>query len=416
MRLVAVPFASRIHGEEYYRSVLEELSGVLRGLGVEVLPVVTDVDEARRAAESLGRGVRVPILLMLTGGTSRLARRFMASGDIKRAVVLAHDEHNSLASAISVRARLDIEGRPTTVYLCRRGVCGDAARDAVRIARAVSMLVGSRVGVVGREERDDEAMEFEMFADAEVVPVGFDELEGYTKAPSSDEVSRVVDELSTVLGVDRSPVLEEIARLYLGLRRLVKDRALDHVTIDCFPYILRKGYTPCIALAMLNRDGIVAGCEADLQALSLMVLARGLTGVSGWIANPSGFEDDALVLAHCTAALDVASAPRAVPHFETGRPYGIAARLSAGVYTVASLSYDYTVMAVARARLVRSGMLSENRCRTQAVLRIEGAEPARLLDEAPANHHVVMRGDVREQLRRVARLLSLELLDYSSSE
>ncbi|WP_243681025.1 hypothetical protein [Vulcanisaeta souniana] len=98
----------------------------------------------------------------------------------------------------------------------------------------------------------------------------------------------------------------------------------DALAINCFPYLVKHRVTPCLALARLNEEGgLIAACEADLRALFSMIIARELTGYSGWIANTNRIEGSRVTMAHCTIALNMVSNARAVTHFESGFSYGL---------------------------------------------------------------------------------------------
>ncbi|MEM3944439.1 MAG: hypothetical protein QXO02_08810, partial [Thermofilaceae archaeon] len=74
-KVTLIPIASRLHGEGYYSKLLAELRAAIGG-GFEEVDVVTSVEEARRAGSSAAGSL--PILLFLTGGTSKLAQEFVS--------------------------------------------------------------------------------------------------------------------------------------------------------------------------------------------------------------------------------------------------------------------------------------------------------------------------------------------------
>lgn len=76
-------------------------------------------------------------------------------------------------------------------------------------------------------------------------------------------------------------------RLYRPIKRICKEEKLSAVTVSCFKLIERTGTTGCLALAMLNDEGIIAGCEGDLQSVFTLLVAKALTGKVGFMANPS---------------------------------------------------------------------------------------------------------------------------------
>jgi L-fucose isomerase-like protein len=102
---------------------------------------------------------------------------------------------------------------------------------------------------------------------------------------SSDRVSEAVKEIEESISFEASKqAFEKVARLYIALDEIAK-KGYDAVAIDCFPFILKHGVTPCIPLAMLNKKGVVVACEAGIPVAFGMMIAKALTGRSGWIAN-----------------------------------------------------------------------------------------------------------------------------------
>ena len=53
-------------------------------------------------------------------------------------------------------------------------------------------------------------------------------------------------------------------RLYRAIKRIVEEEKLSALTLSCFKLIEQTGTTGCLALSLLNDDGIIAGCEGDL--------------------------------------------------------------------------------------------------------------------------------------------------------
>lgn len=93
-------------------------------------------------------------------------------------------------------------------------------------------------------------------------------------------------------------------RLYQAVKIICEKKKLDAVTLSCFSLIEKLGTTGCLALALLNDEGIPAGCEGDLQSIFTLLIAKTLTGQAGFMANPAFINDDLneIVMAHCTIA------------------------------------------------------------------------------------------------------------------
>ncbi len=412
-RIVLIPFASPLHGREYYAGLIDIVKKMLEGHDVLVAEVVESVD---RAAE-VGKKYRdaFPIALALTGGTSRMIRRFVEAGAHERLVILAHGEHNSLPSAISARAKLEAQGMYVWLYHCTElhdPECKFVIDEMMRVSYAVANILEAKLALVGLEEKGDEVSEFETRFGGEVDVISMEEFRSLVSSVSDSEVNTFVDEVSRRLGLAPTDEnLKKVGRVYAGLKKLFIDRKLMGIGIECFRYIVEEGVAPCIALAKLNEEGFVTACEADIQSLFLMLLSYYLTGSSGWMANASMFRGKKAWFAHCTASLGLLKEPKAISHFETGKPYAVTGELKHNVFTIASVSSDFSLLVTGLAKVEISGLLSMAMCRTCALVEL-GFDAEKLPLVAPANHHVFIPGDVRKELRVISELLGIDYADY----
>lgn len=125
-------------------------------------------------------------------------------------------------------------------------------------------------------------------------------------------------------------------RLYRAIKRICKEEKLSAVTVSCFKLIERTGTTGCLALAMLNDEGIIAGCEGDLQSVFTLLVAKALTGKVGFMANPSmiNARNNEIILAHCTIGMKQTERYIIRNHFETESGIGIQGLLPEGDVTI----------------------------------------------------------------------------------
>ncbi len=91
-------------------------------------------------------------------------------------------------------------------------------------------------------------------------------------------------------------------RLYRAIKKVCEEEKLEALTLSCFKLIEQIDTTGCLALSLLNDDGIMAGCEGDLQSIFTLLVVKSLTGKDGFMANPSmiNTRTNELILAHCT--------------------------------------------------------------------------------------------------------------------
>ena len=114
-------------------------------------------------------------------------------------------------------------------------------------------------------------------------------------------------------------------RLYRAIKKVCQEENLEALTLSCFKLIEQIDTTGCVALSLLNDDGIIAGCEGDLQSVFTLLAVKALTGKDGFMANPSMINSrtNELILAHCTVGLKQTERYIIRNHFETEKelPY-----------------------------------------------------------------------------------------------
>ena len=227
--------------------------------------------------------------------------------------------------------------------------------------------------------------------------IGLEHLTEYYRQVSDDEVG---DECAGLAGnalACREGNPEEILkamRLYHAIKRIVQEERLDAVTLSCFRLADKLSVTGCLAMALLNDNGITAGCEGDLQAVFTMYVARLLTQKASFMANPAFINHGKreIVLSHCTVGLKQCDHFIIRNHFETEKGISIQGILPYG---------DITLMRCGGKCLddyyLTTAMLTENcnylnLCRTQVRLKLDTPTDY-FLKNPIGNHHVVIQGN-----------------------
>lgn len=390
MRLIAVPLASKIHGKEHYEKILREFRSALEESGIDVLEAL-DGDLSDEIVEKVKEAI--PIVIVLTGGTSDLAMKLLERGEAKRAILLSHSKHNSLASAISIKSRA--KGIAIKNYF-------EAVDRAVKIGKALKELLGIKVGAISN---GIDARRFEEVLNAKVLRFDYETLD-----TSGMNVDEALYSISKRIEIPENDAARKAIEIYLAMKKLAIENQLKALTIDCFPYLIRHGITPCIAVSLLNDDGIITACEADLRSLMLMLMARAL-GRTPWMANIASVNGKRLTIAHCTIATKLGVNCKLSLHFESGLPYSLTCRLKEGEYTLTGINRDCSLMAALKVKLIDSGLINEEMCRTQALLEAD-VDLSDFPNMALGNHHVLIPGDVAKDLKDLAELLSIKFVDY----
>ena len=194
--------------------------------------------------------------------------------------------------------------------------------------------------------------------------------------------------------------MPNVKKIYEALKVLVEKYQLQGFTLRCFDLLTTIHDTGCMALARLNAEGIVAGCEGDVPALLSMTIAQALLGVSGFQANPARIdvETGEMLLAHCTIPLNMVERYELLSHFESGIGVGIRGYMKEGPVTVFKVSGDLSRHFAEEGTLI-ANQAAPGLCRTQLVINLADAQRADYFLQNPiGNHHIVVAGHHKQLL------------------
>ncbi len=402
-RFVYSVFASGLHDAASVDQLTRPVRSVLDQLGGRLAAGVAGDD--------------APVLYVIaTGGTERsvldaIAERRVSHGD-EVVTLVAHRAHNSLPAALETLAALHQHGGRGRIVF----VSGDADADAPRLdeavgdAEAIRRFRSTRLGVVGGPSSWLVASS----PTAEVVrrrwgpelvtvePTRMIELTRIPVVPTgvlAERFTKVADPTRTT--VDDKAVGDAMG-VRSALGDVLDDHALDAVTVRCFDLLGDPGTSGCLALASLNDDGIVAGCEGDVPSTLAMLLVRHLLDQPSWMANPANvdLDENQLVLAHCTVAPSMLDGFALDTHFESGKGVGISGHFASQPVTLLRLGgNDLDECWIVEGDIVDTGD-DPDLCRTQVTVALSSGHVRELLERPLGNHIVLASGHHGERLRR----------------
>lgn len=187
----------------------------------------------------------------------------------------------------------------------------DCAMQMYRYARAtaaVGRLRGLRVAMLGRRTPGmtpiafDEIEIMRLFGTT-VTTIGMDEFDATLDSIPETEIVQVWERVNAEAEVNQSTRESGLAatRVYLGIKRLVSEYGFGAVTVGSYPQC--QG-TACLAISLLNDEGIVAGCEGDMNATIAMYLLSLLTDAPVHFGEILDMDkaDNTIISSHCGAA------------------------------------------------------------------------------------------------------------------
>ena len=193
-------------------------------------------------------------------------------------------------------------------------------------------------------------------------------------------------------------------KIYLAINQICQENNCTCATVRCFSIIEKLKATGCLALALLNDEGIDAACEGDLQSLLSMILVRRITGMPSFMANPSAMSKDnhTTTFAHCTVPTTMCRRYGFRSHFESQCGLAVAGEFSPSeVYTIFKWGGEKLDRFFVEEAISVVAPSNENLCRSQLTLNFYN--PEYMLNNPIGNHHIIVKGAFADKLRTVLK-------------
>ena len=393
MTINLITFASLLHKQSSIRSSHEAILSELEKYFTVRFVNYEDIDKLSNDD--------FKIIFIATGGVERLVIQHFESLP-RPAVILADGMQNSLAAALEVSSWLRNRGMKSEILHGELTSIIKRVHILYNNFQAQRSLFGVRIGVIGTPSSWLVASNVDYLLakrrwGVEYIDIPLERVYKVYDRITDNEVGASCAAVASQALACREGTPEDMLkamRLYRAIKRVCKEEKLSAVTLSCFKMIEQTGTTGCLALAMLNDEGILAGCEGDLQSIFTLLAAKALTGKVGFMANPSmiNTRTNELILAHCTIGLKQTEKYIIRNHFETESGIGIQGLLPTGDVTIVKCGGECL-----DEYYLSTGTLTENTnfinmCRTQ--VRIKMNTPAEYFLKNPlGNHHILIQGN-----------------------
>ena len=364
----------------------EFLGNLSKALGEKV--VCAEMDEVR--AQPL------PVYFIASGGAEPgFAASYQQTHEPY--ILLTTPAYNSLAAAMEIMGFLQEKGlkgeilHGTPEAIARRlNVLKRVAEAREKLSHMKLGCFGEPGGLIASDVDFDKlkalsGMECRMFDLEEVV--GEFHKGGYPENAYTKELK--------TRGFDPQEV-DKALQVYGALKRLIAKYDLTGVTVKCFDLLGRIHTTGCLALALLNAEGIPAACEGDQKSLVSMAVLEALTGQAGFMANPSCMdpEKSEIIFAHCTLPINMPDSYHLVTHFESGIGVAVSGDLAVQPVTIFKCDDSMERYYAGRAELLET-MHRPDLCRTQMRLKLQDGT-GYFSGHPISNHHMIIKGDWKE--------------------
>ena len=354
------------------------------------------------------------VCLIGSGGTESLFLKRLK--DLKEPIViLSTSKNNSLPACLEIKTYLENNNKLCFLLSGSEEHIANMLKHIATILNAYHSIIDSKLGIIGGPSSwlIASPVEPKKIYDSfkiNIVKIKMSELDELIEETEGEmiDLNDVPHATELVNKFDNRDIIQGAIVIYLALKKLVKKYDLKGLTIRCFDLLKKYKNTACLALALLNEEGIVAGCEGDMPSLITMYLINTLTGRSSFMANPSKFiyEENSLLLAHCTVPLNMTSSYSLDTHFESGLGIGVRGEMPEGKITICKIAPDYSLdNSICLPASIKECPHLEGYCRTQIMVSLGEEGLLDILKASFGNHLVVSYGEVYQDFFPLLSLL-----------
>lgn len=390
-RISIYTLTSALHDEHAVAAATQEF---LSSLGI---------DYELKGADYADYGVSpLSLIYVRTGGTEGLFKSLLPLLQEHSPLpiyLLTSGKSNSLAASMEILSYLRQQGVRGEILHGSPSHINQRIADLQQVAIARQRLKALRLGVIGQPSdwlisSHADALVVREKLGIELVEIDIQEvLETFNAISPNDSILEINP--SCIPSAPVAAALPDAMRLYFALRKVVDCYDLAGFTIRCFDLLSAIHNTGCLALAKLNAEGVVAGCEGDVPAAMTMLICQALLDITGFQANPSSIDPDTgmMTMAHCTIPLNLVSSYELDTHYESGIGVGIRGNILEGDATLFKVSGDLSRYFIAEGTMTINKP-NPSLCRTQVNISLDDPDLVQdyFLSSPIGNHHIVLPG------------------------
>jgi L-fucose isomerase-like protein len=214
------------------------------------------------------------LIYIMTGGTEGIFLENFEILSSKPCYLLTSGESNSLAASMEILSFLKNRGYRGEILHGDFERIADRINSLYRTEKTLNKINGMKVGTIGGSsdwlidsEPDEEA--YKNILGIEIIHISMEEL--LEEIRHGGYKANEWTEKLLSLGYDKNEMTKSL-NVYGAVQRIVEKYRLSAVTVRCFDLLSTVHTTGCLALAILNAEGIYAGCEGDLPSLISMII------------------------------------------------------------------------------------------------------------------------------------------------
>lgn len=412
--IAIIPLASVIVDREAVNAVNEIIKGRIKKeteeiVNIEYLDIIIDernIEDGISKVDRILKDCDGFILTHLTGGTSKIALEILTNiSAIKPFALMAFSKFNSLPSALNTREKItQILSKHIHIPIIYEEY---NILPIAKIFHAVEktlerhnvLFLGPTVGIK--------------------VPTNFKLIRSVRvstlfKSITEHEVLKALEEISGIIKINYNgkEAEKKAIALYLNLRRTINNilnrkgaNDLPLVCIECYFFMRKMGFAPCLAVSLLLKDGVLITCQRDVLSLFLMLLIFYLTGQIAWIADLSQIdekENTALFTHSCANLTMTEGMPEAIYHPISNVPYAVKASFKES-QTVTIINIDVLTekFNVFLGKTVKQEVYHDTLESNQMRIKLIDIDVRKLINMSERGHFAILYGDWKKDIERL---------------
>jgi L-fucose isomerase-like protein len=292
----------------------------------------------------------------------------------------------------------------------------------VRAVRAIAYLRESAIGVIGMRPDGFQVAGYDELAVKKLFGTEIKNMSLYTlsKVVNAIDEKQVDADMKVQhqifeIGKEYEQGARGLSRVYLALKKTVKDYEVQSYAPDCWPEFRDNDQRPmCPANGRLSAEGIMASCECDVDGSLTMLALHAMQQDTPWFADLVDIraEHDALLFWHCGNAPHTLAAKKTKIEKVFGGPSQINS-MKAGTATVCRINHTRGggfVIHAGVGTVIESEPLLKG---SNLLIRMNGGNRPfvdSMLSNGIPHHNAIIYGDLRRELREFARLMSIPIV------
>lgn len=334
-----------------------------------------------------------PIIMVNSGGIEEKFKRIYQQLPSPY-FLLAGCLHNSLSTALEIKEYLKRRGQKVEILHGSAKFIANRLKLLKQVAETKKACRRFRVGVLGKPSdwligSGADYNEIRKKLGIRIYDIPIEEMIRHIDRVKTEDISTDI-EINSVGFIKE--VVEQSLKIYQGLKNLTREYKFNAISIRCFDLLDFYNNTGCLALSLLNNEGIVSGCEGDVPSLVSMIITNQLTDQPVFFSNPACIDQikNEIIFTNCTIPINMCDSYKLKTHFESGKGIAICGKVKKGPVTLFKLNGNVSDFFLAEGELVNNLELP-TLCRSQLVINLK--EPvSNFLEKSIANHHIICKG------------------------